>query len=199
MVYDSTYLSHHGILGQKWGDKNGPPYPLKKSAYSSAEKSARKSTISRINSAINTRNKRREEERVKKAEEKKQAEEKSKQEEREQLKQSVMKSRSPAMIYKHADLFTTDELNQLSNRLSAENKIKNLDTTFVEKGKKFIATADTIGTSLGKAAIVVENGIKIYDNVAKVMNTFYGTDMKIVNNNDQNKKKNKKQKSEDKN
>lgn len=103
------------------------------------------------------------------------------------------------MIYKHADLFTTDELNQLSNRLSAENKIKNLDTTFVEKGKKFIATADTIGTSLGKAAIVVENGIKIYDNVAKVMNTFYGTDMKIVNNNDQNKKKNKKQKSEDKN
>lgn len=22
------YLSHHGILGQKWGHTNGPPYPL---------------------------------------------------------------------------------------------------------------------------------------------------------------------------
>ena len=22
------YLAHHGIKGQKWGVKNGPPYPL---------------------------------------------------------------------------------------------------------------------------------------------------------------------------
>ena len=22
------YLAHHGIKGQKWGVKNGPPYPI---------------------------------------------------------------------------------------------------------------------------------------------------------------------------
>lgn len=27
----STKLAHHGIKGQKWGVKNGPPYPLKRS------------------------------------------------------------------------------------------------------------------------------------------------------------------------
>lgn len=32
------YLAHHGILGQKWGDQNGPPYPLSRSAYSAAER-----------------------------------------------------------------------------------------------------------------------------------------------------------------
>lgn len=35
------YLAHHGILGQKWGKKNGPPYPLDASDHSASEKRAR--------------------------------------------------------------------------------------------------------------------------------------------------------------
>ena len=27
----SDYISHHGVEGQKWGVKNGPPYPLEPS------------------------------------------------------------------------------------------------------------------------------------------------------------------------
>lgn len=34
------YLTHHGILGQKWGKKNGPPYPLGASDHSASEKRA---------------------------------------------------------------------------------------------------------------------------------------------------------------
>lgn len=33
-------LTHHGILGMKWGQRNGPPYPLGASDHSSAEKKA---------------------------------------------------------------------------------------------------------------------------------------------------------------
>ncbi len=44
MVYESVdrscYLVHHGILGQKWGKQNGPPYPLGTSDHSAAEKKA---------------------------------------------------------------------------------------------------------------------------------------------------------------
>ena len=34
------YLAHHGILGQRWGKRNGPPYPLSASSHSVAEKKA---------------------------------------------------------------------------------------------------------------------------------------------------------------
>lgn len=38
--YMSDYLFHHGILGQKWGTRNGPPYPLKGGDYTQTEKHA---------------------------------------------------------------------------------------------------------------------------------------------------------------
>ena len=38
--FESNYLAHHGILGMKWGHKNGPPYPLGASDHSTSEKKA---------------------------------------------------------------------------------------------------------------------------------------------------------------
>lgn len=37
IVYDN-HLEHHGILGQKWGNQNGPPYPLSSGQKSYSEK-----------------------------------------------------------------------------------------------------------------------------------------------------------------
>lgn len=37
MKQTDLYLAHHGILGQKWGVRNGPPYPLGGGSYSRSE------------------------------------------------------------------------------------------------------------------------------------------------------------------
>ena len=37
-MYNAGYLMHHGILGQKWGKRNGPPYPLKEGSHTLVEK-----------------------------------------------------------------------------------------------------------------------------------------------------------------
>ena len=39
IIRDSA-LKHHGILGQKWGHRNGPPYPLDASDHSASERKA---------------------------------------------------------------------------------------------------------------------------------------------------------------
>ena len=38
--YVRAELYHHGIFGQRWGKRNGPPYPLSAGAHSASEKKA---------------------------------------------------------------------------------------------------------------------------------------------------------------
>ena len=38
--YVDEFLAHHGIKGQRWGVRNGPPYPLKAGDHSASEKKA---------------------------------------------------------------------------------------------------------------------------------------------------------------
>ena len=50
-MQNSSYISHHGIKGQRWGERNGPPYPLGVDKYSKAEAKAQLSKLRSMDAA----------------------------------------------------------------------------------------------------------------------------------------------------
>lgn len=58
-------ISHHGILGQQWGKRNGPPYPLKPEDHSkSEEKSGWKKSLEGYGRYYKTKNERKKEAKI---------------------------------------------------------------------------------------------------------------------------------------
>lgn len=179
---EDLVLAHHGIKGQKWGDMHGPPYPLSSSV--STGKSLKKSASGGRGSAIAKYKA----QLIKKSHAKaasKSEKEKSKEEEQkaknEKIKAKVLKSRSVSQLYKHADLFSNQELSDLKERYTLESDIKKMKTSeSTQKGRNFIDKVSTAGDMAGKFANLVDNGSRAYNNVAKVMNSLYGSEIPMI-------------------
>lgn len=160
--YDKDYLVHHGILGQKWGQQNGPPYPLDKSQKTVAElKNAARTAISVV------KNKKKQIQRnqnLKKA--RKAREEES---ERKDLVKKLSTKGSSSEILKNIDKIKVSEYDDIIRRLEFEKKIKDIND---DRTKKASETTRSILDTVGKVGATTASVVTAYNNFASAYNTF---------------------------
>lgn len=109
-------LEHHGVKDMSWGERNGPPYPLKgidkKIARAQYRKEKeRKKRLKKLQKA------------AKKARKLKQKEERT-QEQIRKKKQQLVKKGNMEEIRKNADLFTNEELEYIVDRDNKKRSLK---------------------------------------------------------------------------
>ena len=123
IVPSDSDMVHHGVKDQKWGVRNGPPYPLQmtRKAYKAAQKgvtAVAKGTITVAKAA----KKHHEESKVKK-QNKKDAKERKK---TEKMKKEAISLNSYQKLYEMKDRLSYSELQDAKNRIRLEQEIYSL-------------------------------------------------------------------------
>lgn len=169
---NSDELYHYGRQGMKWGQhifgSNQTSSSDRKKSGNSRSSNGKKTAESLMDKLDAKRKARAKAKAEKEAKEKAAAEERAKIY-RENKRQEVARSRSAKDIYENANLFTTQELQSMYNRLQLEQNIKNLAPKEVNKGKKL---ADEAVDWSDKADKLITNGKKLYNQFAAIYNTF---------------------------
>ena len=123
---------HYGVKGMKWGIRRTPAQ-LGHVVSSGAKRV--KNAISNVTSK-------------RKAKKKREAEV---EEDVEQKKERIIKSRSARQLYKNADLFTTQELQNAYNRLNLERNIANLAAAEKSAGRRYVDGYVNVARKTGDA------------------------------------------------
>lgn len=127
-----NYLSHHGIPNQKWGERNGPPYPLSREEHN-----------------------------------------------------QVVRSGNIKVIKEHMEEFNDWEIEQALKRFNYNQKIESLtNKPETKKGRSILSDytrkMSTASNVLRVTVNAAENGVKLYNVVAKTMNSLGGKNMKVI-------------------
>ena len=175
-------MNHHGVLGQKHGVKNGPPYPLEEGDHSSSEESAAKKagisvgTSSGKGSLDNVESANKKETNDKK-------ESSSDTSQKKPTKEDIVNSGDIKLIQSSMkDLNLTELQTAIAKRslMIQVNKTANPSTV-----KKLQETTQT----LKDISVSAENVISFYNTGAKILNSLTTTTLPIISSGTSNKAK----------
>lgn len=124
---EDEVVEHFGILGMHWGQRNGPPYPL--GSDKSTGRRLKKSAGGGSGSVSRKRRKA-----LKKARKTRAKNLKIKTQEK-QTKEEIIKNKDIHSMLKNVDKFTSQEINDMLNRLNVEQRLRE-EVSKQERSKK---------------------------------------------------------------
>ena len=167
------FLEHHGIIGMKWGHKNGPPYPLS-SDISTGKKL--KSTIGGIKKKLPKSKKQKQQEKYSKL-----------------SKEEIIETKNVKAMDFRSKEFSDQEINKVLNRIGTEKRLKDMakgnsriDALKNNKALKTIAITSLIALpiAISRARQGVIPGynyhINVMRNLPKDFGALYGEIFKKV-------------------
>lgn len=153
------FLEHYGIKNQKWGVKNGPPYPLdrgKDGRITQGQKKKKQGVIARMRAEHQKKVKAKQRAAIRAEKAKQAAKEKKETVSKEELRQKLLSSTDPKFISEHMDLLETKEIKERLDRIDTEAKVKNLLTNknkkAVDKGMEWVNNVSKIAETTTKVA-----------------------------------------------
>lgn len=186
----SDELYHHGILGQRWGKKNGPPYPLDAEDHSAAEKKAAKKAARAERRA----------ERKERKKAKKEFKAEIKAAKAEEKRQKILREGSLNDIRKLKGNISNSEYTEVFKRLENEQKLDNFDkqkkVNTATKIKAAKSVVSDINSGTDAALKLYNRGASIYNVLAKKKG-WTPQELPIIKDGGGDKKKDKKKKNED--
>ena len=157
--FETDYLAHYGVDGQKWGVRNGPPYPI-----------SRSSNGDKKNRIKNTAKKLYESHKQKRAENK----ENAKKNARKLLKKFVRNH--PELLPAFAAGMTRDEVDDVIKNIEYDRKLNQIrDYELDRKWRNRQRTANNIGT----VSSLINNSKNLYNNSIEIANHLRPADKQI--------------------
>lgn len=130
-----SFIAHHGILGQKWGKKNGPPYPLDFRKLSAEERELAK---------------------------------------RKSISEGDVQT---AAHKKNRNFYSDQELRDLMTRFDLNQRLSSLSTKDIKTGQEKV---QDFANKMGSVADALNKGTNLYNAAAKISNSLFDTNLKII-------------------
>lgn len=160
----SDELYHHGRLGQKWGEKNGPPYPLSKATVKAEYGTKKKGGLSGL---IESKRQKKAQEKAAKVAQEEVAKRKAAEEAKAKHdadKARVLREGTASEVLQYANELTAQERNEALSRIQWQSNM----TGYAQKDldKSWNAINNTM-KKVGNAKDWLKIGVEIYEQIDK--------------------------------